>query len=134
MLLYKDNKRINLDKIENENKNILEIEGVCCGQKMRIVLTYFDVVKGDTGKKRNEDLRKDIERIIGKVEDEALIILGDFNACTKMLNEENKKKLDNCGKRILSSIDEFNLTILNLEDNCEGVNTWPRGNLNSVVD
>ena len=60
--------------------------------------------------------------------------MGDFNACTEMLNEENKNKLDDCGKIILSWIDEFNLTILNLEDNCEGVYTWSRGNLKSAVD
>ena len=63
MILYKKNKKIELTKVVNRNKNILEVEGKCLGQKIRFILVYFDVKQYKSGGERNEKIKKEVERI-----------------------------------------------------------------------
>ena len=44
MILHRKNKKMNFEKIENKNKNLLEMEGDCYGLKIRLILAYAVVV------------------------------------------------------------------------------------------
>ena len=44
---------IKLEKKENNNKDLLEIEGRIFGMKIKIVIVYFDANKNKRGKDRN---------------------------------------------------------------------------------
>ena len=109
-----------LTKVVNRNKDILEVEGKCLGQKIRFILVYFDVKQYKSGGERNEKIKKEVERIMEKEEGEAKIILGDFNGHIGLLGTQ---PLDKNGKTILSWLESYNLTLLNLDENCEGVCT-----------
>ena len=54
MILYRKNKKLELTKVVNRNKDILEVEGKCLGQKIRFILVYFDVKQYKSGRERNE--------------------------------------------------------------------------------
>ena len=134
MILHKQNKRIRFDKIENKNKNILEMEGKCYGLKIRIVLVYFDSDKSkEGGQKRNKALKIEAEKAMEKSieNDEAILVLGDFNGHIGILGHQ---KANQHGKIVLKWIEEDGLTLLNLDENCEGVYTWSRGDQKSVID
>ena len=134
MILHRKNKRINFDKIENGNKNLLEMEGECYGLKIRIVLAYFDTDKSkEGGQKRNKALKTEIEKAMKKAKekDEAILVLGDFNGHIGLLGHQ---KQNQHGKIILKWIEEDGLTLLNLDEKCEGIYTWSRGDQKSVID
>ena len=134
MILHRKNKRINFEKIENRNKNLLEMEGECYGLKIRIVLAYFDTDKSkEGGQKRNKALQTEIEKTMKKAKekDEAILVLGDFNGHIGLLGHQ---KQNQHGKVILKWIEEDGLTLLNLDEKCEGVYTWSRGDQKSVID
>ena len=132
MILYRKNNKMNFNKIENKNKNILEIEGRCLGIKLRIVLVYFDVRKGTKGTNANKPIQRAVEKIIEKEEEEALIILGDFNGHIGIIKET--RPLDKNGKMILRWLDDYNLTLLNLDEKCEGAFTRTIKDQKSIVD
>ena len=132
MVLYRKNNKINLKKIENKNNNIMEMEGRCLGLKLRIVLVYFDVRKGAKGLNANRKIEKAVEKIIEKDEEEALVILGDFNGHIGIMEENSP--LDRNGKMILRWLDDYNLTLLNLDDKCEGTYTRTFKKQKSIID
>ncbi|CAL4124685.1 unnamed protein product, partial [Meganyctiphanes norvegica] len=115
-------KKIDMIKIENKNKNYLEIEGKCYGLKLTIVLVYYDVQRNNISRERNRKLTELIEERIETMKDN-IIILGDFNAHIKILDGE---KTDENGRLIINMIEKNNLILLNLDDKCNGKYTWRR--------
>ena len=64
MILYNKKKQIKLEKNENKEKDILEVEGKCIGLKMKMILVYFDTRKNKDGRDRNDEIRNEVEKII----------------------------------------------------------------------
>ena len=134
MLIHRKNHKINFEKVENKNKNLLEMEGKCYDLKVRIVLAYFDSDKSkEGGQKRNKAIKSEIDKAMekSKEKDEAFLVLGDFNGHIGILGHQKENQH---GKLVLNWIEEDGLTLLNLDDKCEGVYTWSRGNQKSVID
>ena len=131
MILYNKNENIKLEKIENTEKEILEVEGKCLELKMKIILVYFDTRKNKEGNMRNKEIREEVEKCINKTEDEALIILGDFNAHIGLLD---KQRIDKNGEMLQSWIKENNLVMLKLDDKCEGTYTFERNKSKTAID
>ncbi|CAL4106290.1 unnamed protein product, partial [Meganyctiphanes norvegica] len=122
---------IKFEKVPNVEKEILEIEGKCMDLKIRTILVYFDARTTPEGKRRNLEIKKEIERILKSVEEEALVVLGDFNAHIGLLGAQT---IDRNGRMILKWLNEYNLTMLNLDDRCEGTTTWEARDQKSTVD
>ena len=131
--MMKKTKNLDFKKIENKNKDILEVEGKCFGNKLRIILVYFDVDKSKKGERVNAKIRKDVEKRMKVKDDEGLIILGDFNGHIRGLGPH---ETDFNGKMILEWLSTYNLTLLNMDDKCKGTTTWIKDykNQESTVD
>ena len=50
-MIYNKTKNINLKNKKHENREILEAEGKIYGIGIKIIVVYFDVDKGEEGKK-----------------------------------------------------------------------------------
>ena len=61
-VLFPKNKNFELKNIKNENKEILDIEGKMHGIDMKLVVAYFDVDKGESGRDNYKKIRKDLEK------------------------------------------------------------------------
>ena len=120
-------KQIRLNKVENENKDLLELEGELFGIDFRMIVVYFDSKKYGEGRKRNYRLSKILEDKLENNEKEGLMIMGDFNGHIKILDQS---KDDANGKMVMKWMDDYNLTLLNLDEKCEGLYTWRRKLLN----
>ena len=92
-VLYPNSEKIELKKVKNKSTEILDVEGKVHGLDIKIIVAYFDVDKGETGRKNNTKIRKEIEKIIENNDKEGLIIAGDFNRHLRMIdgrsNDEN---------------------------------------------
>ena len=122
---------IMLEKKENSNRDMLELEGKIHGMRMKMVVVYFDANKDEGGRSRNRKLRSDIERIMENNKMEGLMIMGDFNGHLKMIDGKDD---DENGKMILEWIEKYKLIMLNLEDRCEGIYTRVRGEQKTTID
>ena len=133
MILHRKDENIEFNKINSGHKDILAIKGVCYKQKMRIVLVYFGVKKNnpETDKANKEMMNKVVKIMEKGDEDEAQIILGDFNAHTGTVGYQNP---DHNGKLLHNMANEHDMIILNYDDKCKGEVTWKRGNRKSSID
>ena len=120
-----------LEKKENSNRDMLELEGKIHGMRMKMVVVYFDANKDEGGRSRSRKLRSDIERIMENNKMEGLMIMGDFNGHLKMIDGKDD---DENGKMILEWIEKYKLIMLNLEDRCEGIYTRIRGEQKTTID
>ena len=123
--------QLKFKKVENKNKELLEIEGNLFGVEMKIIIVYFDANRDDEGKKRNKKLKKDIENKIERNEKEGLIIAGDFNGHLRMIDGRND---DKNGKMITEWVEGYGMILLNLDEKCEGRYTRVRGEQRTTVD
>ena len=123
---------LEFEKIENENRDILEIEGSCLGIDMKIILVYFDVDKGPKGIVRNKKIRENIEERIENNEKKGLIIMGDFNGHLNILEKDRKN--DKNGDMVLEWMEEFNLKLMNATEKCRGTYTRIVGDQKSALD
>ena len=62
---------------------------------------------------------------------EGLMIVGDFNGHINLLEQ---RKTDYNRQLVMDSIAEYNLTLLNMDERCEGLYTWKRGEQKSAID
>ena len=116
----KKDTRVTFEKKESKSSDILDIEGRCFGKEMKIILVYFDANKDAKGKKRNE-IKKEVEKKIKNVNGKGVMIIGDFNGHLEML--EKDRKTDANGKTVLDWMGNNNLTLLNMDEMCEGLYT-----------
>ena len=100
------------------------------GIELRIIVVYFDTGKYGKGRKRNYDLRVILERIENN-DKEGLMIVGDFNGHINLLEQ---RKTDYNGQMVMVWMAEYNLTLLNMDERCERLYTWKRGNQKSAID
>ena len=62
---------------------------------------------------------------------EGLMIVGDFNGHINLLEQ---RKTDYNGQMVMDWMAEYNLTLLNMDERCEGLYTWKRGKQRSAID
>ena len=120
-ILMRKRRGVEMEEVRTRSEEVLCIEGVCFGLEMRMVLAYFDVRRDEEGRQNNQVIREEMERLIEENEKEGVIVLGDFNG---HLEELDGKKDDMNGKMIRSWVEEYDLTLMNGDDKCEGVFTW----------
>ena len=130
-ILMRDCKGVEFEKKKQVNEEILEIEGTCFGMEMKVILVYFDVRKTKEGKENNTKIRRDIEKMIEKNKKEGLLIVGDFNG---HLEELDGRKDDLNGKMVMEWMNEFDLTLMNGDDKCEGTITREQGDIKTAID
>ena len=58
-------------------------------------------------------------------------MLGDFNGHLGVIG---KQSINLTGRKVLELIDNFNLSLLNLDNKCKGEITWRRDNWSSAID
>ena len=73
----------------------------------------------------------EVRDMIDRNKSEGLIVLGDFNAHLHMLED---RKEDANGDMILQLIEDYDLTLLNADERCEGVYTWQARGQRSAID
>ena len=100
----RDNKHVEFEERKKKNEEILEIDGICFGMEMKIILVYFDVRRNEEGRNNNDKIRKDIESMIKNNKKEGLLILGDFNGHLETLDG---RKDDRNGKMVMEWMNNF---------------------------
>ena len=124
--------QIILEEKKSRSSDILEVEGKCYGKEVKIILVYFDANRNAIGKERNQKIKEELEQKIGNSEDKGLMILGDFNGHLELLEKE--RRTDENGRTVLSWLGNYNLTLLNADEKCDGTYTRTRGNQKSAID
>ena len=78
---FKEDKEVKLEELTVEDNDILALEGMVRGEKVRIILSYFDSSKSksDDDFKRNRELQRKVEELMEVEPEVALINLGDMN-------------------------------------------------------
>ncbi len=129
MIIWQEGKNIELNKVDTLNKDLLYVRGNIGNTSIAIILVYMSV----QDKERNENMETEIRKIIEKLEDENVILLGDFNGHVGYIGDQ---ELNNNGNIVLNIQEQNNLILLNGDDKCEGTYTWNRDyrNQKSVID
>jgi len=117
-----------------DNNDILALEGTVRGNKIRIILSYFDSTKNKSGRdyERNRKIQKTIEKLMEVEPDVALICLSDINGRLRRL--EPGIATDTNGKMLEEWTLKFDLHHLNLTDNCKGTYTFNSNKGRSAID
>ena len=124
----RDNKSVEFEERKKINEEILEIDGICFGMEMKIILVYFDVRRNEEGKENNKKIKSDIEDMIKNNKMEGLLILGDFNGHLEKLDG---RKDDINGRTALYWSINFDLELMNNDEKCEGTFTKEKGEKSS---
>ena len=127
----KKHRQVVMEKKISSSKDMLEIEGVCFGRSMKLILVYFDVDKGPAGRARNEKMREEVEEKMKRNESDLLVILGEFNGHLSVLEG---RRDDVNGKMLREWVIDYNLTLMNADRKCEGIYTRTRGEEKSAID
>ena len=61
-VIYPDDERVVLDKVENDCSEILELDGIIYGMDIKMVIVYMDTRKNKKGEEANKKIRKKLER------------------------------------------------------------------------
>ena len=130
-ILMRENKRVEFEKKKRKNEEILEIEGICYGMEMKIILVYFDVRRNEEGRENNERIRKDIENMIENNKSDGLLILGDFNGHLETLDG---RKEDKNGRMVMEWTTNYDLVLMNTDNKCEGTITREKGEQKTAID
>ena len=133
MILYKEEEEFYFEKVENGLSDCLDVRGRVGKQEVNISLVYLGTGGGEEVRSTNRGILGHIMRIVGKVEEreEKLIVTGDFNCHLGYLGYQ--KENEN-GAMVNKFIEESGLQLINLDDRCNGMYTWERGESRSVID
>ena len=68
-ILGRVDQKVRLYKLEGKNNDILEIEGVIFGLKVKIILVYFDCSKNKSGEdfEHKRNMEREVRRMIENV-------------------------------------------------------------------
>ena len=133
LILWKEKDHFRATITPTKCKDILNAEFKIESISLHITLVYFSVTNRGEDKIRNKKMRKEMEKIIGKLEDknEMYLLLGDMNGHTGLIGQQ--KENEN-GKMIKDWMNDFGLVLLNLDEKCKGTYTWGRNDQKSVID
>ena len=132
-MLYKTKDLYSITKVQTTSSDLLHVVFNLASDLMHIVLVYFSVVNKQEDKERNRKMKKEVEQIIvqAKEEQEAVMILGDFNGHIDGLGNQRE---DDSGRMVLEWVNEHSLILLNMDERCKGLLTWQRKEQASVID
>ena len=131
MVIYKDSKRINIEKEDSKHVDLLLFNGIINNKIIKFLLVYFPTGNKNEDNERRKTIRKQCEKIIGESRNNAFIVLGDFNGHVGFLGYQ---KIDKNGEMIIEWMNDYNLTLLNAREETKGLYTWERGEQKSVID
>ena len=116
-----------------KSSDILHVEFRVKMTSFHIILVYFSVANKEEDRIRNKQMRKEVEKIVGKLEDlnQIYLVLGDMNGHTGLIGYQ--KENEN-GKMVKDWMNNFGLVLLNLDEKCTGTYTWGRNDQKSVID
>jgi len=97
---------------------------------IKIIVVYFAVKSSKGSEERNRKIQSEIESVV-EDENDPLLIIGDFNG---HMNELGEQCEDINGRMVKRFINDYGLILMNLDEKCEGVTTWQRGEQKSVID
>ena len=87
LIAFKENSWLQVDRMKTKNADLLYAIVKACNTAVHLVLVYFSIPNKQEDKARNKELRKEIETILDRREEnnEATILLGDFNGHLSIL-------------------------------------------------
>ena len=133
MLMHQKRIKYQLEERETISTEILHVGGMVGEARVELVLVYMKTGNDATTREFNEQITREIQRIIGKYQsgEIGLIVLGDLNGHLGYLGyqEENSN-----GRIINDMIEENDLILLNIDERCRGIYTWERGDSRSAID
>ena len=127
MIMYKMSSGIECTKLDSGHRDILYVNCKYQALQVRIILIYMST----NNKARNKDIQHKVESILKKEEENALLMLGDFNGHVGFIGPQ---QCDDNGRMVLNWLEEYNLVLLNADPNCSGETTWSRGSQKSSID
>ena len=131
MLLYREREDFYFEKRENRKNDIMQVKGKIGKRNIVIWLVYLATGNDLATKEENNCLMREIEETMEKESGESRMILGDFNGHLGYLGhqEENQN-----GKVINDFLERNDVVLLNIDERCEGVYSWERGDHKSAID
>lgn len=128
MLLTNTRDEMLMEEIECNNNDILVAEVELFKRSLFVILVYADTKDRD----RNQKLYRELNCIMQKLPQEApRVIFGDFNGHIGFLGPQAP---NSNGEMMLDFMEEWNLSLLNADDRCEGMFTRIQGENKSVID
>ena len=132
MMLHRNDEIFDLhQETTGSNKDILIVRGKLKGRCVTIILVYLSVVKGEEERKCNLQIKNEIKKKIRNLEDDILILLGDFNGHLGFIGDQPQNFN---GKIVLDIMTECNLILINGTEKCNGTITWSRRDQRSAID
>ena len=133
MVIYEEENGLSLDEEESGHRDCLQMKGNFGNETINLTVVYL---KTGNGREELEQNREILGRMKERAEEaeareECYIAVGDFNGHLGYLGyqEENEN-----GKSINRMLEESGLILLNVDEKCEGVFTWLRGESRSAID
>ena len=62
LIMYKNTNLIELQKVQTKCSDILHVVGKIMNEKVRLIVVYFSVVKKEDDRKRNLQMKKEVEK------------------------------------------------------------------------
>ena len=128
MVVYKPSNLLKIKEVMCGHDDILVVECKYVDISFKIILVYMSTDDGN----RNSRILNYIERLINDFdENESLFLMGDFNGHVGFIGPQD---LNKNGKIVINLMEKYNLSMLNVDINCQGVITWSQGEKRSVID
>ena len=127
MTVWRENSNINIEEIKTKHRDIMMIKCNMGKKEFFCVIIYMST----NDLERNLIIKKELVEIINKMEENNLMIVGDFNGHIGFVGEQ---EINKNGKIVLSLMEENNLILMNDDERCKGVTTWQQGNKKSSID
>ena len=130
IMVNKKESSLKISEKATNHQDILNINVEDNNFTMNIILIYMSVINKPEDKQRNIKIKKALEEAL-EDNGHATLVIGDFNG---HIEEIGYQKENNNGKIMKNIIERYNLSMLNLNDNCTGKNTWQRQDQKSTID
>jgi len=131
LILHKDEKGINLEKVESKHQDVLAVRGIIHKIKLIIILVYLAIGNAQACRERNNQINDSIHDLVDQNKDDyGVVLMGDFNGHLGLLGTQQE---DENGRRVKKIAKDHNLSIMNLDDKCDGQTTWIRADQRSCI-
>ena len=99
-----------MEKLKSDHEDILSVRIKILQMEVRMLIVYFAAGNKKEDKERNKQIKQKCENILENINEDPLIILGDFNGHVGFLGHQ---RLDTEGETILKWVNEYGLIIIN---------------------
>ena len=130
---FKKNSWFKMQQVETKSADLLYAILKVYNTTIHLMLVYLSIPNTCDDKERNLKLIEEIGAILEKVEEAngAGLVLGDFNGHTGVLGYQRQNEN---GQIVMNLMSNYGLTLLNLDEACQGTYTWTRNEQKSVID